>query len=86
MLILVEPVTLQDFARIRTARQFLVRSGAKIAAPGPYFGPCPMGKPNWRHFGQRLPRLRDHMRAKGRQLPFKDEKFSYGSRAPRCFA
>ncbi len=33
--------------------------------------------PDWCHFAQRLPRLRDHKQIKGVELPFEDEKFSY---------
>ena len=36
-----------------------------------------MVAPDWCHFAARLPRLRDHMIAKGAVVPFEDEKFSY---------
>jgi ribosomal protein RSM22 (predicted rRNA methylase) len=76
-LVLVEPGTPEGFERIRRAREILCKAGAQIAAPCPHSGPCPIRAPDWCHFGQRLPRSRDHMRAKGAKLPFEDEKFSY---------
>jgi len=75
--VIVEPGTPEGFARIRGARETLVESGAQIAAPCPHSGSCPIVAPDWCHFGQRLARSRDHMRAKGARLPFEDEKFSY---------
>jgi ribosomal protein RSM22 (predicted rRNA methylase) len=36
-----------------------------------------MQAPDWCHFSQRLPRSRDHMIAKGADVPFEDERYSY---------
>jgi ribosomal protein RSM22 (predicted rRNA methylase) len=76
-LVIVEPGTPEGFARIRDARDLLVKAGAKIAAPCPHARSCPLSAPDWCHFGQNLPRSRDHMRAKRAKLPFEVEKFSY---------
>ena len=76
-LVIVEPGSPEGFARIRDARDWLAKDGAEIAAPCPHRRPCPMRSPDWCHFGQILPRSRDHMRAKGAKLPFEVEKFSY---------
>jgi ribosomal protein RSM22 (predicted rRNA methylase) len=50
---------------------------ARILAPCPHEGSCPLAAPDWCHFTQRLPRSRAHMQLKGAELPFEDEKFSY---------
>jgi ribosomal protein RSM22 (predicted rRNA methylase) len=76
-LLIVEPGTPEGFARIRAARAGLIESGARIGAPciGEYA--CPISGDDWCHFAVRLPRSRDHMRAKSAEVPFEDEKFSY---------
>ncbi|MEE8439817.1 MAG: small ribosomal subunit Rsm22 family protein [Micropepsaceae bacterium] len=76
-LVIVEPGTPEGYSHIHNARELLIKAGAEIAAPCPHAGPCPIRAPDWCHFGQRLARTRDHMRAKGARLPFEDEKFSY---------
>jgi ribosomal protein RSM22 (predicted rRNA methylase) len=77
MLVLVEPGTPQDFARIRAARAALIEAGAHIAAPCTHDNDCPMQKLDWCHFSQRLPRSRDHLILKEAQVPFEDERYSY---------
>ncbi|MGB9117745.1 small ribosomal subunit Rsm22 family protein [Bradyrhizobium sp.] len=76
-LLVVEPGTPAGYARILALRQQLIASGAHVAAPCPHDGTCPLAAPDWCHFTQRLPRLRAHMKLKGAELPFEDEKFSY---------
>jgi len=93
--VLVEPGTREGHRRILAARGMLQQWGAAFLAPCPHAAPCPLTPPDWCHFAQRLPRSRDHMRAKGAHLPFEDEKYAYlavtrdpahGSPKPRILA
>jgi ribosomal protein RSM22 (predicted rRNA methylase) len=77
MLILVEPGTPAGFARIRAARAALIEAGGLVAAPCTHDNACPMSGDDWCHFSQRLARSRDHMIAKGAQVPFEDERYAY---------
>lgn len=74
IVIVVEPGTPQGFERVRRIRQHLIDRGASILAPCPADGPCPS---QWCHFSQRLSRSRLHRSAKGGDLGFEDEKYSY---------
>jgi ribosomal protein RSM22 (predicted rRNA methylase) len=76
-LLVVEPGTPQGYARIIALRERLIASGARVAAPCPHDGRCPLRQPDWCHFARRLPRLQAHMQIKDAELPFEDEKFSY---------
>jgi ribosomal protein RSM22 (predicted rRNA methylase) len=76
-LLVVEPGTPAGYARIIALRAQLIAAGARVAAPCPHDGRCPLPAPDWCHFTQRLPRLRAHKQIKGAELPFEDEKFSY---------
>lgn len=77
VLLIVEPGTPAGYARIIEARDALIADGAHVVAPCPHDAVCPLTSPDWCHFAQRLPRLRDHRQIKGVELPFEDEKFSY---------
>jgi ribosomal protein RSM22 (predicted rRNA methylase) len=88
MLVLVEPGTPAGFARIRAARAALIEAGGHVAAPCTHDNVCPMAgsvgesrgdekQADWCHFSQRLARSRDHMIAKGAQVPFEDERYAY---------
>lgn len=77
LLALVEPGTPAGYARILAARDALIAGGARVLAPCPHQGPCPLTAPDWCHFNVRLPRSRDHRLAKGAEVPFEDEKFAY---------
>lgn len=76
-LVIVEPGTPRDYARLMTIRARLVGLGATILAPCPHAGPCPLAAPDWCHFPVRLQRTRAHKLLKAAQAPFEDEKFSY---------
>jgi ribosomal protein RSM22 (predicted rRNA methylase) len=76
-LVVVEPGTPAGYARIIALRAQLIEAGAHVAAPCPHDGACPLARPDWCHFTQRLPRSRAHKQVKGVYVPFEDEKFSY---------
>jgi ribosomal protein RSM22 (predicted rRNA methylase) len=77
VLALVEPGTPAGYARILAARTALIVAGATILAPCPHQAACPLLGEDWCHFSVRLPRSRDHRLAKGAEVPFEDERFSY---------
>jgi ribosomal protein RSM22 (predicted rRNA methylase) len=83
-LLVVEPGTPAGYSRIIALREQLIGSGAHVIAPCPHDRPCPLQRPDWCHFTQRLPRLQAHKQIKGAELPFEDERLSYValSRAP----
>lgn len=77
VLLIVEPGRPREWARLMALRADLLAQGARMVAPCPHQGPCPLQAPDWCHFSVRLPRSRDHMALKGARLPYEDEKFSY---------
>ena len=77
VLVLIEPGTPQGFERIRAARTQLIGQGAQVLAPCTHANACPMSGTDWCHFSQRLPRSRDHMKAKGANVPYEDERYSW---------
>jgi ribosomal protein RSM22 (predicted rRNA methylase) len=76
-LLLVEPGTPLGFARLKAAREILLKAGAHVIAPCTHAGVCPMPENAWCHFSVRLNRSRAHMHAKSASVPFEDEPFSY---------
>lgn len=76
-LALIEPGTPAGFAAVLEARRLLIEWGAHIAAPCPHSAECPLQKPDWCHFAVRVDRTRAHRLAKGGDLGYEDEKFSY---------
>ncbi len=77
VLLLIEPGTPQGFARLRIARDTLLRQGAQVITPCTHQLACPMTGDDWCHFKVRLSRSRAHMHAKNASVPFEDEPFSY---------
>ena len=77
LLVLVEPGTPAGYGRILAARKALVDIGATAIAPCPHQAACPLLGEDWCHMSVRLPRSRDHQLAKGAEVPFEDERFSY---------
>lgn len=77
LIVIVEPGTQAGYDRVIAARAQLIEAGAHIVAPCPHQMPCPLEKPDWCHFAQRLARSRDHKQLKSADAPYEDEKFSY---------
>jgi len=77
LVVIVEPGSMAGFAAVRALRDALIAAGWSILAPCPGDGACPIKAPDWCHFSQRLPRLRAHRAAKGAEVPFEDEPYSY---------
>jgi ribosomal protein RSM22 (predicted rRNA methylase) len=76
--LLVEPGTPAGHRRILAARDRLLTAGYAVAAPCPHQRDCPLDVPgDWCHFGARLQRSALHRQAKGAELSYEDEKFSY---------
>ena len=75
--VLIEPGTPRGFTFVRAARSKLLAAGARMVAPCPFAGECPMVDPNWCHFAARVERSSLHRRIKGGMLGYEDEKYSY---------
>ena len=73
----VEPGTPDGYRRVLAARAAVLDGGGHTIAPCPHDLPCPLRPDDWCHFAVRLPRSRLHRRAKGVELGYEDEKFSY---------
>jgi ribosomal protein RSM22 (predicted rRNA methylase) len=76
-LVIVEPGTPAGWQRILAARRQLIENGAHVVAPCPHAYACPLQTPDWCHFAERVARSRLHRQAKGAEVPWEDEKFSY---------
>jgi ribosomal protein RSM22 (predicted rRNA methylase) len=78
MLVIVEPGTPAGYKRILQARDQLIAAGAWLIAPCPHTDTCPLSKLNdWCHFSQRVTRSKLHRQAKGAEVGWEDEKYSY---------
>jgi ribosomal protein RSM22 (predicted rRNA methylase) len=78
VVLIVEPGTPAGHRRILAARAQLLAAGYVIAAPCPHQLDCPLAvEGDWCHFGARLQRSSIHREAKGAELPYEDEKYSY---------
>jgi ribosomal protein RSM22 (predicted rRNA methylase) len=77
--VLIEPGTPKGYQIILSARQQLISLGAFIIAPCPHTAECPLAslQSRWCHFSERLERSREHRLAKGGELGYEDEKYSY---------
>ncbi len=83
-IVFVEPGTPAGYRRILDARDAVIEAGGHTVAPCPHDLACPLPEDDWCHFGVRLPRSKLHRRAKGVELGYEDEKYSYAvlSREP----
>ena len=90
LVLVVEPGTPDGYRRVIEARSRLLDAGAATTAPCPHDSVCPMSGGDWCHFSARLPRSARHRAAKGAELGYEDEKFSYvaasGGNTPRTNA
>jgi ribosomal protein RSM22 (predicted rRNA methylase) len=77
ILLIIEPGTPAGYRRILEARDALLQQGAHMVAPCPHASACPLIAPDWCHFSRRVSRSRAHLQAKGAEVPWEDEKFSY---------
>ena len=77
LLVIVEPGTPAGFEHIREIRHGLLASGAHLIAPCPRESECPMIDNDWCHFSERVQRTSEHRMAKGAELGYEDEKYSY---------
>lgn len=75
-LVIVEPGTPRGYRQVIDARTRLIELGARVAAPCPHGGPCPLTGDDWCHFAVRLERSRAHRQIKQADLSWEDEKFS----------
>lgn len=77
-LVIVEPGTPAGYKRVLEARNQLIEAGATIIAPCPHEETCPLSTTDgWCHFSQRVARSRLHRQAKGAEVGWEDEKYSY---------
>lgn len=78
VVLLVEPGTPAGHRRILAARAQLLAAGYVVVAPCPHQLDCPLAvEGDWCHFGARLQRSAIHRQAKGVELSYEDEKYSY---------
>lgn len=73
----VEPGTPAGYRRVLDARAAVLSAAGSTVAPCPHDLHCPLPPDDWCHFAARLPRSKLHRRAKGADLGWEDEKFSY---------
>ena len=78
-IVFVEPGTPAGYRRVLAARETVLDAGGHTVAPCPHDLPCPLPADDWCHFAVRLPRSRLHRHAKGVELGYEDEKFSYAA-------
>lgn len=86
----IEPGTPAGYRRVLAVRSVVLAAGGHTIAPCPHDLACPLEPDDWCHFAVRLPRSKLHRQAKGVELGYEDEKFSYAvlarEPAPRAVA
>ena len=78
-IVFAEPGTPAGYRRVLGARAAVLEAGGHTIAPCPHDLPCPLPPDDWCHFAVRLPRSKLHRAAKGVELGYEDEKFSYAA-------
>ena len=78
-IVVVEPGTPAGYRRVLDARASVIEAGGHTIAPCPHDLPCPLTPEDWCHFAIRLQRSKLHRQAKGVELGYEDEKFSYAA-------
>lgn len=76
-LVVIEPGTPAGAARALRVRERLIGRGARVAAPCPHDGACPLSADDWCHFGVRVSRSSLQRRLKDGRLSYEDEKYAY---------
>ena len=76
-LAVIEPGTPTGYRGVLSARDAVMGAGGRTLAPCPHDLACPLRADDWCHFAVRLPRSKLHRHAKGVELGYEDEKFSY---------
>ena len=76
-IVIIEAGTPRGFAGVLAVRDCLNAANARIVAPCPHAGRCPLAADDWCHFSARVERTPLHRRAKSATLSYEAEKFSY---------
>lgn len=77
ILIIVDPGTPKDHKRLVKIKNHLSEKGGNIIAPCTCKFGCDLPETDWCHFTCRVERTRLQKQAKGGEVPFEDEKFTY---------
>lgn len=77
LMVVIEPGTPEGFKNILNIRNLIKEQGGYIVAPCCCNGECPIKENDWCAFYARVTRSSIHRQAKGGNLGYEDEKFSY---------
>ena len=77
LMVVIEPGTPEGFKNILNIRNLIKNQGGYIVAPCCCNGECPIKENDWCAFYARVARSSIHRQAKGGNLGYEDEKFSY---------
>ncbi len=77
MLLIVDPGTPDDYARMMAVRKHLIGKGAQIIAPCLTNMPCKLDKDDWCAFTTRVERNKLQKLVKDADAPYEDEKYTY---------
>lgn len=77
LMVVIEPGTPEGFKNILKIRNLIKEQGGYIVAPCCCNGECPIKENDWCAFYARVARSSIHRQAKGGNLGYEDEKFSY---------